>query len=128
MLAEMRWRMHIEEEDSQIGYEQFVTRFTAWAHRALTDERWRVWVAVTDLGIVGHVYLENVDKVPRPVERAGAWGYLTAFYVEEPFRNRGVGRRLLRAAFDGAISSGLEFVQVWPSKRSVELYERNGFV
>lgn len=128
MLARLRWRMHVEEIGSQIAEEEFAGQFRAWAVAALGDVRWRVWVAVVDGQVVGHVYLERVDKVPRPVGRSGAWGFLTAFYVEKPFRDRGVGQRLLRAAIDWAISAGLEFVQVWPSKRSIALYKRMGFV
>ena len=126
-LARLRWQMHVEEVGRQIAEEQFVDRFTAWAGLALDNGRWRVWVAVVDGRLVGHVYLERVDKVPRPVSRPAAWGYLTAFYVEKPFRDRGVGQHLLRAAIDWAISVGLEFVQGWPSKRSIALYERMGF-
>jgi hypothetical protein len=63
--ARLRWQMHIEEVGGQIAEEPFVDQFNVWADLALDNGEWRVWVAVTDGRLVGHVYLECVDKVPR---------------------------------------------------------------
>jgi len=126
-LAWLRWRMHSEEQEPEIAQDEFVPRFQTWASRALLDERWRVWVGVVNRELIGHVYLERIDKVPRPKGSAGGWGYLTGLYVEPRFRNGGIGRRLLETAIEWAFSVGLEFIQVWPSDRSVPLYRRVGF-
>jgi GNAT superfamily N-acetyltransferase len=120
--------MHVEEHVPEIDEERFVARFRGWGTLALVNANWRVWVAILNRRLVGHVYLERVDKVPRPKGGTASWGYLTAFYVERSFRSRGIGRLLLSAAIEWATSAGLEFVQVWPNLRSVSLYKRMGFV
>jgi GNAT superfamily N-acetyltransferase len=127
-LARLRWEMHVEEGHADVAEEQFVDRFREWAEHAFAERRWQAWVGVVGGDCVGHIYLEVVDKVPRPDDTPCAWGYLTPFYVQQQYRNAGVGGRLLLAAIESARESRLEFVQVWPSKRSRSLYERLGFL
>jgi GNAT superfamily N-acetyltransferase len=76
---------------------------------------------------VGHVYLELVDKVPRPVRQPQRWGYVTNVYVRPHHRGAGIGSLLLDAAIRWAKEQGVEFLIVWPSEESVGLYARHGF-
>ena len=127
-LGRLRWQMHVEESDAEVPEDEFLARFKSWAGGALREGRWQVWVAVVDGSPVGHVYVELIDKVPRPASSPTTWGYLTAFYIQPQFRNMGLGGQLLSAAIEWASSEGLEFVLLWPSERSVSLYKRFGFV
>jgi hypothetical protein len=58
--------MHVEEYVPEIDQERFVAHFRGWSTLALVNTNWRVWVAILNRRLVGHVYLERVDKVPRP--------------------------------------------------------------
>jgi GNAT superfamily N-acetyltransferase len=95
----------------------------------LTEERWRVWVAsANDGSLIGNVWLQIVSRVPRPDgASARPLGYLTNVYVDGRHRDRGIGTALLERAIEWARAASLETLIVWPSERSVRLYERAGF-
>ena len=125
----MRW------DDSTDGggpaaqaYEEFATDFAGFLHRALSSDRWSIWVAEVDGRLVAHIYLQIVVKVPRPGRFAARWGYVSAVYTVPEARNQGIGSRLLRGVIGWAKEEGLELVLLWPSERSVPFYERAGFV
>jgi GNAT superfamily N-acetyltransferase len=103
-------------------------QYRAWLAAALATGRWHVWVADAGDRLVGKVYLQVVDVVPRPWDPPKRrWGYVTTFYVDPVVRNAGVGTRLMAELTALARSLGLELLQVWPSERSAPLYRRLGF-
>jgi GNAT superfamily N-acetyltransferase len=125
----------------------FVTRCTAWMRRALRDRRrWRCWVAVAvsrtraaDAAgaagraaaamperLVGHVWLQVIDKVPNPGAEAEQHAYITNLYVQPEARG-GTGQRLLAAAMDWCRARQMDSVILWPTDESRSLYARNGF-
>lgn len=115
---------HAEEGDLQ-GYRP---QYRAWLGAALATGRWHVWVADAGNRLVGKVYLQVVDVVPRPWDPPKRrWGYVTTFFVEPALRNAGIGTRLMHELTALARSLGLEWLQVWPSERSAPLYRRLGF-
>ena len=57
--------------------------------RALKGERWCVFVAEKDGSVVSHVFVELVDKVPRPTRETAQWGYVTNVYTVPAERGRG---------------------------------------
>ena len=101
--------------------------FAGFVRRALAAGTWTVWVAEADGRLLAHVYVEAVEKVPRPDRPAARWGYTTAVYTVPEVRNRGIGSRLLRRVTDWAAAEGLEFLLLWPSERSGPFYDRAGF-
>lgn len=62
------------------------------------------------------------DLSPPPI------GYVTAFFVEERYRNADVGRALLAAMNSAADQLPFDTLIVWPSERAASAYPRVGFV
>ena len=85
-------------------------------------------MAETGGDLRGHVFLQLIEKIPKPMPGSSTLGYLTNFYVEDGYRGRGVGRALLDALRAHAVAIELDAVVVWPSERSVPLYQRVGFM
>ena len=71
--------------------------------------------------------VQLVERVPRPVEAAATYAYITSVYVEAEHRNAGLGRRILDAAVAWIRAEHIDTVVLWPSERSVPFYERAGF-
>jgi len=126
-LAEMRWSFRAGREAPSEDHDAFVTRCAAWMRSQLsTCEAWRAWVAVDESGIVGHVWLHTIDKVPNPNGDRERHAYLSNLYVK-PAARGGVGTRLLEAAMDWASAAGVDSMVLWPTPRSRTLYARHGF-
>jgi GNAT superfamily N-acetyltransferase len=88
--------------------------------------RWRAWVAVADTALVGQAWLQTIEKMPNPVDERERHAYISNVFVQPPFRG-GVGARLLDAALAWTRANQVDRVILWPSARSVTLYERRGF-
>ena len=54
-------------------------------------------------------------------------GYITNFYVNEVYRDRGVGSRLFAAAIEWLKENNVDAVILWPTERSRSFYRREGF-
>ncbi|WP_020519857.1 GNAT family N-acetyltransferase [Catelliglobosispora koreensis] len=127
-LARLRWQFKTETETgSHLPEREFMARCEPWL-RARLGGTVQVWVAQTDEGLCGHVFLNLVEKVPSPFSSSGELGYVTNFYVVPRWRNRGVGQALLAAVKTYAEASQLDTLIVWPSERSALLYHRSGFL
>lgn len=94
--------------------------------KELARLRWEFTAELRDQ-LIGTIWVERVDKVPRPYERPLHWGYVTNVYVAPEFRSAGIGRRLLDAATAQARSAGWQLLLLWPSERSGAFYARAGF-
>jgi GNAT superfamily N-acetyltransferase len=125
-LAALRWEFRVARAPANESYESFVARCVAWMRAELAGSRWRAWIAVADGAIVGQAWLQTIDKMPNPVEELERHAYVSNVFVQPAFRG-GVGARLLEAALEWARSSQVDRVLLWPSARSVTLYERHGF-
>jgi GNAT superfamily N-acetyltransferase len=123
--ALVRLRIAMDAEEGVTARDTFATDFHAWSEVYL--DRFTVFVAdVTDV-IVGTLWLERVERVPRPSHGDGPMGYVTNFYVEPGQRDRGVGGELLRSLVDYAKTRGYELLIASPSDRSEPLWRRAGF-
>jgi predicted N-acetyltransferase YhbS len=98
-----------------------------WFRDRLREGRWLAWVAETGDGIIGHVFLNTVERIPDPHGDSSPIGYVTNFHVIPAHRNRGAGTALLAALERHARAAPYDTLIVWPSERSAPLYGRSGF-
>ena len=95
--------------------------------RALTNGRWRCWVALDrDAAIVGQIWVQIIDKVPNPGAEAERHAYITNLYVQ-PAARGGVGERLLTEAMAWCARRNVSAAFLWPTDASRSLYARHGF-
>ena len=127
-LARLRWELYAEQNgDPTEPFQAYVERFASFARTALTSHEWRAWVARTDDGLVGALWLHTVHRVPVPGKRAGPIGYLTNVYVAPEHRNGGLGAQMLDRVKAWCAEEGFSLVIVWPTERSRSFYRRGGF-
>ena len=126
-MALMRYDFRTELGEPVETQQEFVERATAWLAQRLELGSWTAWLAVEQEQPVGLVLVHLVEKVPNPVVEPETLGYVSSLYVRPERRDRGVGDALLRTAVDFCRDHGVESVVLWPSPRSVPLYERHGF-
>jgi GNAT superfamily N-acetyltransferase len=126
-LAELRWEFRSGRAPNVETREAFLERCTAWMNRELSQATtWRAWVAERAGVIIGQVWLQTFLKLPNPTEEAEEQAYLSNLYVA-PSARGGAGTKLLTTAIAWARARKVEYVVLWPSARSVTLYERHGF-
>lgn len=128
-LARLRFAFRAEVGDRIVEDEgAFLLRCTRWMESRLESEtRWQCWVAQRERHIVGHVWLQIVEKVPNPVDEPEEHAYITNMHVVESERGRGTGSLLLDAALRWCRLRGIDAAILWPSQRSRPFYERHGF-
>jgi GNAT superfamily N-acetyltransferase len=126
-LAALRWEFRAGRAAPAESQASFLARCTEWMRQALETGTWRSWIAVREDRIVGQVWLQPLAKVPNPVGELERHAYLSNLFVV-PDERGGVGTQLLQRALDWAAANGVDRVVLWPSARSVTLYERHGFV
>jgi len=132
-LAALRWEFRTSPDRPQRpceAEEAFLARCAAWMRGELkAGSPWRAWVAEDrDRGsrIVGQIWLQILGKLPNPVGERRCHGYISNVYVQ-PASRGGAGARLLETVLAAAAADGVDRVLLWPSARSVTLYERHGF-
>ena len=76
-LAELRYEFRSPRSANTESREEFLQRCTEWMREHLASGIWFCWVAVRDGTIVGHVWLNLIEKVPNPVAEAEWHGYIT---------------------------------------------------
>jgi GNAT superfamily N-acetyltransferase len=126
-MAVMRYDFRIELGEPVETRPEFVERATAWLAHRLELGSWTGWLALDKEEPVGLVLAHLVEKVPNPVVEPETLGYVSSLYVRPERRDLGIGGTLLRNAVDFCRDHGVESVVLWPSPRSVPLYERHGF-
>ena len=126
-LAELRWEFRVARAPATEDHDAFVRRCADWMRRELDSQAvWRAWVAVSGESIVGQVWLQTIHKMPNPGREREQHAYVSNVFVQ-PAHRGGAGSRLLEAAIAWARASNVDRVILWPSTRSVTLYERHGF-
>lgn len=127
-LTALRWEFRAGRQAPAETEDAFSKRCAAWMrHELESGARWRAWVAVDGARIVGQVWLQLLSKLPNPVGERTQHAYLSNLYVQPAVRG-GVGTQLVTTALAYARANGADRVLLWPSERSVSLYERFGFV
>ncbi|HMF98989.1 MAG TPA: GNAT family N-acetyltransferase [Vicinamibacterales bacterium] len=126
-LAELRWEFRIARAPATEDHDAFVRRCAEWMRRELDSQAvWRAWVAAAGETVVGQVWVQTIHKMPNPVAEGERHAYVSNVFVQPAYRG-GAGSRLLEAAVAWARASNIDRVILWPSARSVTLYERHGF-
>jgi GNAT superfamily N-acetyltransferase len=126
-MATLRYAFRTELAEPAETERQFVERASAWLADRLELGSWSGWLAIEREQPVGLVLVHLVEKVPNPVIEPESLGYVSSLYVRPECRGRGVGDVLLRTALAFCRDRGVESVVLWPSPRSVPLYQRHGF-
>jgi GNAT superfamily N-acetyltransferase len=126
-LAQLRWDFRVARAPVQEDHHAFLRRCADWMRRELASQAvWRAWVAVAGEEIVGQLWVQTINKMPNPVAERERHAYVSNVYVQPDHRG-GAGSRLLDAALAWARAEQMDRVILWPSSRSVTLYERHGF-
>jgi len=129
ILARLRWDFRTNGAAVDAGgYAEFEARFHQFFEDALAGGRWKVWVIEQDKVLIAQLYLQLIEKVPRPGHLDQQFGYITNVYMRPEYRNQGLGSRLIEHVIAWAKAQELEFIILWPSERSVPYYQREGFV
>ncbi len=130
-LIRMRWDFTNEYRESKIeedGYASFYVECKQFIEAALGGNKWFVWVVEQKGLIVSHIYIELIDKVPRPGRITHPFAYMTNVYTLPEYRGQGIGSKLLDQIKAWSIKNEYEFIIVWPSEWSIDFYERNGYM
>ncbi|REB07087.1 GNAT family N-acetyltransferase [Sporosarcina sp. BI001-red] len=129
-LIKMRWDFTVEfdETKKEESYEVFRKEFQSFFENALNSRQWFVWIAEENEKIVSHIYVELIQKVPRPGRTTHPFAFMTNVYTVPEYRNKGIGSHLLSSVNTWVKDNDFEFVIVWPSEDSVNYYKKNGYV
>lgn len=130
-LIKMRWDFTIEHDETnkivQTSYEEFEQECHIFLKEAISGNNWFIWVAEEDGVIASQIYIELIQKVPRPGRVTYPFAYMTNVYTTPEFRNKGIGSLLLTKIHEWIKENRYEFVIVWPSDDSINYYRKNGY-
>ncbi|MFS1512212.1 GNAT family N-acetyltransferase [Chengkuizengella sp. SCS-71B] len=129
-LIKMRWDSTIEVDESKKNesYDDFEKECQIFLENALNSSQWYIWVAVEKDTILSHIYIELIQKVPRPGRTTNPFAYMTNVYTVPEYRNIGVGSKVLDSINKWIKKNNYEFVIVWPSDEAINYYKKNGYV
>lgn len=131
-LIKMRWDFTIEHDESKkiqyTSFSDFEKECQTFLENAITGDQWFIWIAEVDGNVVSHIYIELIQKVPRPGRITYPFAYMTNVYTIEEFRNKGIGSKLLSRINEWAKEKNYEFIIVWPSDDSINYYKKNDYV
>ena len=130
-LIKMRWDFTFEEDlDGRMkdcNYNDFHSECYTFLKNAINGNQWTIWVAEIENSIVSHIYIELVQKVPRPGRVTNPFAFMTNVYTKKNFRGKGIGSKLISIVNHWIGEMHYEFVIVWPSEQGVNFYKRNDF-
>lgn len=128
-LAALRYDFRAAINEAAEDRDAFVARCAEWmGWRLEMGAAWRCWVAEDSGRVVGHLWLQLVEKVPNPAPELEQHAYVTNVYVEPAARGTGLGERLMEAALAFCRAERVDSVILWPTEKSRTLYARHGFV
>lgn len=126
-LAALRHEFRAGLEAATEAKPAFVARAAPWMRDRLESWNWHCWIAEDETGVLGHVWLQLIEKIPNPVAEPESMAYITNVYVRPTARGAGIGSRLLAEALDWCRAIGADGALLRPTERSRPLYERHGF-
>ncbi len=127
-LIRMRWDFTFEHYSSiDASYQEFHKECKAFFEQALFGNRWFIWLAEINGLAVSHIYIELIEKVPRPGRISYPFAYMTNVYTIPEYRSRGIGGQILKRINEWSREKQHEFIIVWPSDDAVTFYARNGY-
>jgi len=127
-LAHMRWEHWAENGTDPAKQEKdsFVADFIRQLESKLNRE-WFAWCAVEGETILSHVYIQRVQKGPKPSKVVDSFGYVSNVYTRPSHRNSGIGSQVMKRVKLWALGVDLEFLVLWPSGGSISFWQRIGF-
>lgn len=127
-LAQMRWDFRTVGKDvSSFDIAAFLAECCEFLKEGLSSGEWVCWVAEENGEIVSHIYIRRIRKFPKPSRLHDEIGYITNVYTKPEYRGKGIGSQLMQSVKQWATESDIELLFLWPSKRAVPFYEREGF-
>ncbi|PLR74815.1 MULTISPECIES: GNAT family N-acetyltransferase [Bacillus] len=130
-LIRMRWDFTLEDYEegnfSEKDYPEFQKECRTFLEEAVGGGQWYIWIAEDQGKIISHIYMERIQKVPRPGRITYPFAYMTNVYTVPGYRGKGIGSRLITAINEWIEENHYEFVIVWPSEEGIEFYRRNGY-
>ncbi|WP_203287921.1 GNAT family N-acetyltransferase [Metabacillus sp. cB07] len=128
-LIKMRWDVTIEHDESKANssFPDFEKECRIFLEYAIKGDRWMIWVAEENEKLVSHIYIELIEKVPRPGRITYPFAFMTNVYTIPEYRNKGIGSRMLSSINQWIKENKCEFVIVWPSDDSIGYYKKNGY-
>lgn len=130
-LIKMRWDCTIEHDETnkieKTSFHNFENECQTFLEDALNESQWFIWVAEENDKILSHIYIELIQKVPRPGRITYPFAYMTNVYTIPEYRNQGIGSKLLSTINRWAKENNYEFIIVWPSDDSIQYYKKNGY-
>lgn len=128
VLAQLRFAFRASLNEATESEADFVSRAADWmATRLSAGSAWRCWVAEDAGEIVGHLWLQLIEKVPNPAVELEWHAYITNVFVQPSARGSGTGAQLMEAALAFCREKGVDSVILWPTEKSRTLYARHGF-
>lgn len=116
--------IRVKKNESYDGFEKECESFL---ENAFNSHQWFIWIAEVDDKIVSHIYIELVQKVPRPGRITYPFVYMTNVFTVAEYRNKGIGSKLLNSINEWVEERNYEFVMVWPSNEAINYYKKNGY-
>jgi len=127
-LAKLRYEFRSSFHANCEAEAGFVERCASWMKDRLQENKfWKCWIAECDGVPSGNIWAQLIEKIPNPMIERERLGYITNFYVNEVYRDRGVGSRLFAAAIEWLKENNVDAVILWPTERSRSFYRREGF-
>jgi GNAT superfamily N-acetyltransferase len=125
-LVALRFQWRSEELGERgLSLEVFDARFREWC--AVHRESHVGYLATIGEVGVGCAWLVFVDRVPSPAKFVRRGGMIQSVYVSPTHRNAHVGSDLVGVLISEARATGLDYLIVHPSERSLPFYRRLGF-
>jgi GNAT superfamily N-acetyltransferase len=127
-LATMRYRFRSELGPVNEAEDEFIQRASGWFKNRLSEHAWHAWVVEgNQRQLLGHVFIQLIEKIPNPVDESEAIAYLTNFYIQPDLRSLGIGQKLMDEALAFCRAQSVYSIILWPSPKSIPFYRRNGF-
>ena len=131
-LIQMRWDFTVEHNETKTfeesDLEVFKIECRSFLENAIESETWFIWVAEKESKIVSHIYIELIQKVPRPGRVTYPFAFMTNVFTVKDYRNLGIGSKLITTINEWSKNRKYEFIIVWPSDDSIDFYRRNGYI
>ncbi len=128
----LRIRFATSEDLNGLEWDGKYAHYRRLYQRAIEEARnGRRILLLAEIGeqLVGQIFMQLTTRANFSSEGISS-GYLYAFRVKSPFRNRGVGSQLLHEAEQNLVSRGFLRAVISVGKRNVaarRLYERGGY-
>lgn len=127
-LAELRWQMAIEHDESNVTREDYIAAYRDAVHDELERGRYVAWLAEVDGQPVACTVLIWWPMPPNLDELQRRRGYVSSVYTHPDFRRLGLARTLMKMLIAHAREIHITKLLLNTSTMGRSLYESLGFV